>query len=102
MRPVDICHEYAHTIYGTRSLRITYARDGYREASMVVDLKRLTDSLRKSSPKEDLRQDLERIIGARKADIDRALESGESYSLRVPDGRWIRISRRMQPANASQ
>ena len=59
---------------------------------MVVDLKKLTDSLRQSSPEEDLRQDLERIIHARKKEIEATLASGKSYWLRVPDGRQIRIS----------
>jgi hypothetical protein len=59
---------------------------------MVVDLKKLSESLRQSSPEEDLRQDLERIIRAHKPEIQKALASGISYSLRVPDGRWIRIS----------
>ena len=59
---------------------------------MVVDLKKLTDSLRQSSPTEDLRRDLERIIRARKEDIQKALAKGDSYVLRVPDGRRIRIS----------
>lgn len=59
---------------------------------MVVDLKKLSDSLRRSSPEEDLRRDLERIIRARKTEIQKALASGTSYVLRVPDGRWIRIS----------
>jgi hypothetical protein len=59
---------------------------------MVVDLQKLSDSLRKSSPEEDLRRDLQRIIRARKPEIQKALANGKSYSLRVPDGRWIRIS----------
>jgi hypothetical protein len=59
---------------------------------MVVDLKKLTDSLRQSSPEEDLRQDLERIIHARKREIEETLASGKSYWLRVPDGRQVRIS----------
>jgi len=59
---------------------------------MVVDLKKLSDALRRSSPEEDLRRDLQRIIRARKADIEETLASGKSYVLRVPDGRRIRIS----------
>lgn len=67
---------------------------------MVVDLKKLTDSLRRSSPEEDLRRDLQRIIRARKPEIQEAIANGKSYSLRVPDGRWIRISRRQEPVPA--
>jgi hypothetical protein len=59
---------------------------------MVVDLKKLSDSLSQSSPEEDLRRDLQRIIRAYKPEIQEALAKGNSYSLRVPDGRWIRIS----------
>jgi hypothetical protein len=69
---------------------------------MVVDLKKLSAALRRSSPEEDLRRDLERIIRARKPEIDQTLESGKSYLLRVPDGRQIRISRRQQVADAIQ
>ena len=59
---------------------------------MVVDLKKLSESLRQSSPEENLRRDLERIIRARKPEIQEALAKGKSYVLRVPDGRRIRIS----------
>jgi hypothetical protein len=66
---------------------------------MVVDLKKLSDSLSQSSPEENLRRDLQRILHAHGPDIQQALAKGGSYSLRVPDGRRIRISRRTQPAN---
>ena len=69
---------------------------------MVVDVKKLSDALRRSSPEKDLRRDLQRLIDARKTEIDDALESGKSYWLRVPDGRQIRISRRVQTAEATQ
>jgi hypothetical protein len=69
---------------------------------MVVDVKKLSDALRRSSPEKDLRRDLQRLIDARKAEIDSTLESGKCYWLRVPDGRQIRISRRIQPAQATQ
>jgi hypothetical protein len=65
---------------------------------MVVDLKKLSDSLRRSSPEEDLRRDLQRIIRARKPEIERALAEKGTYLLRVPDGRQIRITRDLQPA----
>ena len=68
---------------------------------MVVDLKKLSDALRRSSPEEDLRRDLQRIISAHKAEIEQTVQSGGSYLLRVPDGRQIRISRRIQPAEAT-
>jgi hypothetical protein len=67
---------------------------------MVVDLKKLSEALRQSSPEDDMRQDLERIIRAEKPQIDEALASGKSYWLRVPDGRHLRISPR-QPVLAS-
>jgi hypothetical protein len=63
---------------------------------MVVDLKRLSDSLRRSSPEEDLRRDLQRIIRARKPEIERALAEEGTYLLRVPDGRQIRLTRDLQ------
>jgi hypothetical protein len=69
---------------------------------MVVDVQKLSDALRRSSPEKDLRRDLQQLIGARKAEIDDALQSGKCYWLRVPDGRQIRISRRIQPAEATQ
>jgi hypothetical protein len=69
---------------------------------MVVDVKKLSDALRRSSPEKDLRRDLQRLIDARKAEIDDALESGKSYWLRIPDGRQIQISRRIQPVEATQ
>jgi hypothetical protein len=69
---------------------------------MVVDIKKLSDALRRSSPEKDLRRDLQQLIGAHKAEIDDALQSGRSYWLRVPDGRQIRISRRIQAAEAIQ
>ncbi len=69
---------------------------------MVVDLKKLSDSLSRSSPEEDLRRDLQRIIRASKPQIEETLASGKSYVLRVPDGRRIRISRRNQPVEATQ
>ena len=59
---------------------------------MVVDLKRLSDALGRSSPEEDLRRDLQRIVRARKQEIQETLASGKSFVLRVPDGRRIRIS----------
>ena len=59
---------------------------------MVVDLKKLSESLRRSSPEESLRDDLLRIIRAHKSDIQESLAKGIPYSLRVPDGRYIRIS----------
>jgi hypothetical protein len=101
VRPVDISHEHAHTSYGTPALRTTYASASVPEASMVVDLKKLSDSLSRSSPEEDLRRDLQRIIRASKPQIEETLASGKSYVLRVPDGRRIRISRRIQPAEAT-
>jgi hypothetical protein len=58
---------------------------------MVVDLKKLSDSLRRSSPEDDLRRDLQRIIRARKPEIEQTLAQGKSFVLRVPDGRRIRI-----------
>ena len=61
---------------------------------MVVDLKRLSEALGRSSPEEDLRRDLQRIIRARKPEIEETIARGQSYVLRVPDGRRIRISRR--------
>jgi len=69
---------------------------------MVVDVKKLSDALRRSSPEKDLRRDLQRLIDARKAEIDDALDNGKSYWLRIPDGRQIQISRRIQPAEAAQ
>jgi hypothetical protein len=94
--PVDISHEDAHTSYGTPALRTTYESASDPEAgpetNMVVDLKKLSDSLSRSSPEEDLRRDLQRIIRARKPEIEATLASGQSYVLRVPDGRRIRIS----------
>lgn len=65
---------------------------------MVVDLQKLSDALRQSSPEETLRRDLERIIRARKPEIEAHLARGESYVLRVPDGRRIRISPKAEPA----
>ena len=69
---------------------------------MVVDVQKLSDALRRSSPEKDLRRDLQRLIDARKTEIDDALESGKSYWLRIPDGRQIQISRRIQPVEATQ
>ena len=69
---------------------------------MVVDLKKLSEALGRSSPEEDLRRDLQRIIRAHKQEIEDTTASGNSYVLRVPDGRRIRISRRAQPAEAVQ
>jgi hypothetical protein len=69
---------------------------------MVVDLKKLSEALGRSSPEEDLRRDLQRIIRAHKQEIEATVASGNSYVLRVPDGRRIRISRRAQPAEAVQ
>jgi hypothetical protein len=69
---------------------------------MVVDLKKLSEALGRSSPEEDLRRDLQRIISARKPEIDQTLANGKSFVLRVPDGRRIRISRRPQPAEVVQ
>ena len=68
---------------------------------MVVDLKKLSDSLRRGSPEEDLRRDLERIIRTRKTEIERSLAETGTYLLRVPDGRQLRISRRLEPAKAA-
>jgi hypothetical protein len=68
---------------------------------MVVDVKKLSDALRRSSPEKDLRRDLQQLLDARKGEIDSTLASGKSYWLRVPDGRQIRISRRIQPAEAT-
>jgi len=45
---------------------------------------------------------LQRIIRARKPEIEATLASGKSFVLRVPDGRRIRISRRPEPAAAVQ
>ena len=69
---------------------------------MVVDLKKLSEALGRSSPEEDLRRDLQRILSARKPEIDQTLANGQSYVLRIPDGRRIRISRRPKPAEAIQ
>jgi hypothetical protein len=69
---------------------------------MVVDLKKLSEALGRSSPEEDLRRDLQRIIRARRPEIDSAIAAGKSFVLRVPDGRRIRISRRPEPVSASQ
>jgi hypothetical protein len=74
---------------------------------MVVDIKKLSDALRSSSPEKELRRDLERIIGARRQEIHDALAAGQSFVLRVPDGRRIRISPRSmqvssEPAAALQ
>ena len=103
---MDISHGCVHTNYGIRSLHITYASTADPEASpkanMVVDLKKLSDALGRSSPEEDLRRDLQRIIRARKQEIEETVASGKSFVLRVPDGRRIRISRRAQPAEAIQ
>lgn len=68
---------------------------------MVVDLKKLSDSLRRSSPEEDLRRDLERIIHARKDEIELSLAQTGTYLLRVPDGRQLRFSRKLEPAEAA-
>jgi len=69
---------------------------------MVVDLKKLSDSLRQSSPENDLRNDLRRIIRARRNEIEQALQIGGSFLLRVPDGRQIRILRRPENAEATR
>jgi hypothetical protein len=69
---------------------------------MVVDLKKLSEALGRSSPEEDLRRDLQRILSARKPEIDQTLATGQSYVLRIPDGRRIRISRKPQTAEAVQ
>lgn len=61
---------------------------------MVVDVKKLSDALRSSSPEDELRRDLERLIGARRQEIHDALAAGQSFVLRVPDGRRLRISPR--------
>jgi hypothetical protein len=50
---------------------------------MVVDLKKLSDALGRSSPEEDLRRDLQRIIRARKPEIEETLATGKSFVLRV-------------------
>ena len=68
---------------------------------MVVDLKKLSDSLRQSSPENDLRNDLRRIIRARRNEIEQALQSGGSFLLRVPDGRQLRIARSEKPLEAA-
>jgi DNA integrity scanning protein DisA with diadenylate cyclase activity len=67
---------------------------------MVVDIKKLSDTLRQTSPEDDLRQDLERIIRARRGEINNALTAGHSFVLRVPDGRRIRISPKVAAAAA--
>jgi hypothetical protein len=59
---------------------------------MVVDLQRLSEALARTSPEETLRRELKRIIRARKPEIEAQLARGESYVLRIPDGRRIRIS----------
>jgi hypothetical protein len=69
---------------------------------MVVDVQKLSDALRRSSPELELRRDLERLIGARRQEIEEAVQSGRSYWLRIPDGRQIRISRRVQAVEATQ
>jgi len=65
---------------------------------MVVDLQRLSDALRQNSPEDSLRRDLQRIIHARRSEIKASLARGESYVLRVPDGRRIRISPKAEAA----
>ena len=69
---------------------------------MVVDLKKLSEALGRSSPEEDLRRDLQRVIRAHRAEIEETTRTGGTYLLRVPDGRRIRISRKPQPAEAIQ
>ena len=69
---------------------------------MVVDVQKLSDALRRSSPELELRRDLERLIGARRLEIEEAVQSGKSYWLRIPDGRQIRISKRLQTVEATQ
>ncbi|WP_263355797.1 hypothetical protein [Acidicapsa ligni] len=69
---------------------------------MVVDLKKLSDSLRQSSPENDLRNDLRRIIRARKSDIEHALSTTGTYVLRVPDGRRIRLSRAVKAIETAE
>jgi hypothetical protein len=69
---------------------------------MVVDLKKLSEALRQSSPENDLRQDLQRIIRARKSEIERALAETGTYLLRVPDGRRVRLSRRLPISGAAE
>jgi len=64
---------------------------------MVSDLKSLSESLRQSTPEVYLRE----MIRARKSEIERALSSGGSFLLRVPDGRQIRISRRAKNADSA-
>jgi hypothetical protein len=68
---------------------------------MVVDVKKLSDALRSSSPEAELERDLERLIGTHRAAINDALAAGRSYVLRVPDGRRIRISPKAIPAAAT-
>jgi hypothetical protein len=60
---------------------------------MVVDIKKLSEALRQTSPEEALRRDLQRVIRARRSEIEHALETTGTYVLRVPDGRRLRISR---------
>jgi 6-phosphogluconolactonase (cycloisomerase 2 family) len=72
------------------------------EASMVVDLKKLSEALGRSSPEEDLRRDLQRILAPASRRLTRPSPAAKSYVLRVPDGRRIRISRRAQPAEATR
>lgn len=67
---------------------------------MVVDLQRLSEALARTSPEESLRQDLTRIIRARRGEIEHALETTGSYILRVPDGRRLRLSREPKAAAA--
>ena len=65
---------------------------------MVVDLQRLSEALERTSPEESLRRDLQRIIRARRSEIEHALDTTGSYILRVPDGRRLRISREPKAA----
>ena len=41
---------------------------------MVVDVQKLSDALRRSSPELELRRDLERLIGARRQEIEEAVQ----------------------------
>jgi hypothetical protein len=80
---VDYSHAHAHNRDGIRTLPDVDACRAIPEAGMVVDLKKLSEALGRSSP-EDLRRDLQRILSARKPEIDRTLASVQSYVLRVP------------------
>jgi len=64
---------------------------------MVADLKKLSESLRESTPENYLRQ----IIRARRTEIESTLDRGEVFVLRVPGGRRVRIDRREKTPEAA-